>query len=188
VLPLNHKLHVKGGQQTYKHSRYFFILGKQDTVCYLPPAGSFIRFLHEATTSQKRFINNRGNTMSRLPKDGELNWGGILENFLKQTLDHDGKLVSGPLNPHTGEPNANLASEQQAGLIRLAGDLAHSAGKPKVSGLQGNAVSDAAPKHGQVLAWNDTTGSWEPTDPPQGGLSADEVHARAMAINSMRIL
>ena len=126
--------------------------------------------------------------MSRLPKDGELNWGGILENFLKQSLNHDGTLVSSPTNPHTGEPNSNLADATSAGLIRLAGDLGDSAGKPKVAGLQGNAVSAATPKHGQVLAWNDTTKTWEPTDPPQNDLSAEEVHARAMAINSMRIL
>jgi hypothetical protein len=120
--------------------------------------------------------------MARLPKDGEYDWGKVLEEFLKQSLDHTGKLVSGSTNPHTGGPNANLADSSKAGLLRIAGDLRHTAANPKVAGLQGNPVASAQPQHGQVLAWNDNTGQWEPTSPTGNGS-----FAQALAVNSMRI-
>lgn len=121
--------------------------------------------------------------MARLPKDGEYEWGKILESYLKQSLDHTGNLVSGPVNPHTGMPNSNLADTTKAGLIRLAGDIGagSAAAAPKVTGLQGNPVSGVTPAHGQTLAWNAQTGQWEPASIAAGGF------AQALAINSMRI-
>ena len=121
--------------------------------------------------------------MARLPKDGEYNWGVVLEEYLKQSLDHTGQLHSGPINPHTGQPNANLADSVKAGLIRLAGDLSHSAANPKVTGIQGMPVSSKVPQHGQVLAWNASIGAWEPTS----NTDSNPTFAQSMAINSMRI-
>jgi hypothetical protein len=123
--------------------------------------------------------------MARLPEHGEENWSGVMNDYLRQTLDPDGNLLTGALNPHTGTPNTNLASTSRAGLVKLTGDLASSAVAPKVVGLQGNPVALQAPKHGQVLAWNEETGAWEPKT--LEGPTAEEAHARAMAINSMRI-
>jgi len=119
--------------------------------------------------------------MARLPKVGEKIWGDTLNDFLKQSLDHTGKLISGPVNPHTGAPNANLASGLQAGLVRLAGDLSHTATTPKVTGLQGNPVASTQPSHGQTLVWNSITGTWEPAT------LQNPAFAQTMAINSMRI-
>jgi hypothetical protein len=119
--------------------------------------------------------------MARLPKDGEYDWGKILETYLKQSLDHTGALVSGPVNPHTGGVNRNLADSTKAGLVRLAGDLSHTAANPKVTGLQGNSVSSATPAHGQTLAWNAATSQWEPSS---GNAAA---FAQAMALNSLRV-
>jgi hypothetical protein len=124
--------------------------------------------------------------MARLPKDGEYDWGQILEGYLKQSLDHNGNLVSSPTNPHTGLPNPNLADNTKAGLVRLAGDIGPAnsgpaAGSPKVTGLQGNPVSSNAPAHGQTLVWNAHTGQWEPASTGTGGFG------QSLAINSMRI-
>jgi hypothetical protein len=116
--------------------------------------------------------------MARLPKDGEYDWGKVLGEYLKQSLDEQGNLVSGPINPHTGKANTNLASRSQAGLIRLAGDLSNNAASPQVTGLQGSPVSPQTPTHGQTLAWNARTGMWEPSN---------NILAQAMAISSMRI-
>lgn len=124
--------------------------------------------------------------MARLPKHGELQWGGVMNDYLRQSLDHEGNLITSAINPHTGTPNTNLASGSRPGLVKLSGDLSSNAVMPKVVGLQGKPVSLAAPKHGQVLAWNETAGRWEPTDP--GGITPQQAHARAMAIASMRIL
>ena len=128
--------------------------------------------------------------MARLPKLGEGDWGHVLNDYLKQTLGHDGKLVSGPTNPHTGGENTNLANSARAGILRLAGDLGRSAGSPKVTGLQGNPVSTTTPTNGQVLMWDEESGAWKPTDisgTGDGSSGGDAGHARAMAINSVRI-
>jgi hypothetical protein len=119
--------------------------------------------------------------MARLPKVGEESWGELLNDWLKQSHDHTGKMLSGPINPHTGKPNANLADDGKAGLIRLAGDLSPSASAPKVTGLQGNPVAPTTPEHGQTLVWNNAIGQWEPASLSSAG------YAQSMAINSMRI-
>lgn len=116
--------------------------------------------------------------MARLPKDGEYNWGKVLNSFLKQTLDSDGSLLTASVNPHTGAENTNLANATRPGLVQLAGDLDSTAGAPKVAGLQGKPVASTSPTHGQVLTWNEATGAWEP---------AASTAAQSMAINSMRI-
>lgn len=119
--------------------------------------------------------------MARLPKDGEYNWGKVLNNFLKQTVDNSGNLLTESVNPHTGAENTNLANADRPGLVQLAGDLKSTAGAPKVAGLQGKPVAPTSPTHGQVLTWNASTGVWEPSAPAASAL------AQSMAINSMRI-
>ena len=128
--------------------------------------------------------------MAQLPKPGDLDWGGVLNEFLQQSLDSTGKLVTGATNPLTGAPNTNLASNSQAGLVQLAGDLTHTAASPKVSGLQGKPVASTQPTNGQTLVWNAKAGQWQPTtlpgaDPASGGGNPGQ--ARSMAINSVRI-
>ncbi len=107
--------------------------------------------------------------MPRLPKKGEPDWADTMKHYLRQSLDEDGTLVGGATNPHTGGSNTNLADGKKAGLMRVAGDLSNTAHDPKVAGLQGNPVSTTTPKHGQVLAWDDKTQSWQPTDAPGFG-------------------
>ena len=119
--------------------------------------------------------------MSRLPKQGEPNWGPVLSHYLKQSHDSTGRLLAGSINPHTGGPNPNLAGNARAGLVQLSGDLGASATAPAVTGIQGNPVSSAEPKHGQTLVWNAETSLWEPGTPDNAAF------AQAMKINSLRI-
>ncbi|HEV2118281.1 MAG TPA: hypothetical protein VGR48_19750 [Terriglobales bacterium] len=54
---------------------------------------------------------------------------------------------------------------------QIAQDLGGSTAAPKVVGLQGNAVSSAAPTSNQVLTWNGTI--WVPTTPTAGAGTGD---------------
>ncbi len=68
-----------------------------------------------------------------------------------------------PIWNSTTTPDATTSSK---GAMQLAGDLNGSgttATAPRVSGLQGNAISTTAPTASQVLSWNAGTSQWEPT-------------------------
>ena len=125
--------------------------------------------------------------MSRLPTPGGDNdsWGTVLNDFIQQALASDGTLVTTATNSYTGTGNTNLANSTRPGLVQLAGDLTTPYSAPKVTGLQGKAVSMAAPSDGQVLTWSTSNSAWQPVTPSggAGGLS----QAQAMAIASMRI-
>lgn len=102
--------------------------------------------------------------MSRLPTPGGdgNNWGTILNDYLQQSLDSTGKLVTSATNSYTGSANTNLASTSSPGLVQLAGDLANTAASPTVVGLQGRAVDSTAPTDGYVLTWSASSSKWHP--------------------------
>lgn len=51
------------------------------------------------------------------------------------------------------------------GLIKLFGDLSGTADSVVVTGLRGVSVSSLAPTNGQVLSYNSTSNSWQPSNP-----------------------
>lgn len=73
--------------------------------------------------------------MASLPTPGGDNnsWGTILNDYLQQALLSNGQLVTAATNPYTGNPNTNLASGSQPGLVQLAGDLAGTAASPALA-------------------------------------------------------
>ncbi len=109
--------------------------------------------------------------MSRLPTPGgdANNWGTVLNDFLQQSLNSDGSLVTSGTNSYTGSANTNLASNSQPGLIQLANDFGNTAASPKVVGLQGRAIDSSAPSDGDVLTWTSTGNKWSPVAPSVGG-------------------
>jgi len=108
--------------------------------------------------------------MSSLPLVGGDNntWGTILNDYLQQSLDASGLLVTAPTNPWTKVANTNLASTSQPGLVQLAGDLGNTAVLPKVIALQGNSISNATPGDGNVLTWSASNSQWQPAAPSTG--------------------
>lgn len=109
--------------------------------------------------------------MPRLPIPGSdsNNWGTILNDYLQQSLDSDGTLLTSATNPYTSSANTNLASGSKPGLVQLANDLGNTADSPKVVGLQGRAIDSASPSDGYVLTWNNSSSKWEPAAPTGGG-------------------
>ena len=89
--------------------------------------------------------------MTNLPTVGgdANNWGTILNDYLQQALASDGTLVTGGTNTWTSQPNTNLASTSQPGLVELAGDLSNTATSPTVIGLQGYSIDSARTKRRQ---------------------------------------
>jgi len=126
--------------------------------------------------------------MARLPSPGSDNdnWGTLLNDYLQQTLASDGTFLTSATNTYTGTTNTNLANSTRPGLVQLAGDLTVPYSAPKVTGLQGNAVSATTPTNGQVLTWNSSATAWQPATPSGGGGSG-LTQAQVMAIASMRI-
>lgn len=106
----------------------------------------------------------------RLPTPGSdaNNWGTILNDYLQQSLNSDGTLVTSATNTYTSSANTNLASGSQPGLVQLANDLGNTAALPKVIGLQGRGVDSASPTNGDVLTWDSGSSKWKP-DTPTGG-------------------
>lgn len=115
--------------------------------------------------------------MAGLPTPGgnANNWGTMLNDYLQQALAANGTLVTAATNPYTGNPNTNLASTSQPGLVQLAGDLGGSAASPSIGALQGKTVSASSPSDGNVLTWSAGSSAWVPEAPSgQGwGLSGD---------------
>ena len=109
--------------------------------------------------------------MARLPIPGSdaNNWGTVLNDYLQQSLNSDGTLVTTSTNTYTGSANTNLASGSQPGLVQLANDLGNTAASPKVVGLQGREVDSASPSDGYVLTWNNGSSKWEAAAPSGGG-------------------
>ncbi|WP_042721686.1 hypothetical protein [Flavobacterium sp. B17] len=67
--------------------------------------------------------------------------------------------------------SANDASLTAKGIVQLSGDLAGTASSPTVSKIQGKSVSSTAPTNGQVLKYNTTNSSWEPSS--DAGLTSE---------------
>ena len=109
--------------------------------------------------------------MARLPTVGSDNnsWGTVLNDYLQQSLDSTGQIVTAATNPYTGSANTNLASITKPGIVQLAGDLANTATSPTVAGLQGRAVYNAAPNNGDALTWSTSNNRWQPTAAGGGG-------------------
>lgn len=109
--------------------------------------------------------------MARLPIPAGDNdtWGTILNDYMQQSLDADGTLVTAATNTYTTLANTNLANATRPGLVQLAGDLTTPYSAPKVVGIQGRAVASTAPTNGQVLTWNTSTTSWGPAAGGGGG-------------------
>ncbi len=97
--------------------------------------------------------------MARLPSPGGDSdvWGNILNEFLSQSHNSDGTLKTSAI-----ESSAPDASAGQAGMIKLAGDLGGTSDNPRVVGIQGQPVSATSPGNSHVLAYNTSTGQWEP--------------------------
>jgi hypothetical protein len=108
---------------------------------------------------------------SRLPVVGGDNntWGTLLNDYLQQSLDGSGQLVTASTNPYTGLTNTNLASTGEPGLVQLAGDLGNTAISPTVVGLRGRAVDPSAPGDGNVLTWSASQSKWLPAAPGSTG-------------------
>jgi hypothetical protein len=109
--------------------------------------------------------------MARLPSVGSDNntWGTVLNDYLQQSLDSAGQLVTGTTNSYTGSANTNLASASKPGIVQLAGDLGNTATSPTIVGLQGRAVYNGAPNDGNVLTWSGTNSRWQPATGGGGG-------------------
>jgi hypothetical protein len=105
--------------------------------------------------------------MANLPTVGgdANNWGTILNDYLRQALASDGKLVTSATNSYTGLTNTNLATGSTPGLIQLTNDLGNTYALPKVVGLQGRAIGTGTPSDGNVLTWNNGASQWQPTAP-----------------------
>lgn len=75
--------------------------------------------------------------MARLPTVGgdNNNWGTVLNDYLQQSLNSNGTLVTAATNPYTGLANTNLASATQPGLVQLAGDLTGTAASPALASV-----------------------------------------------------
>ncbi len=110
--------------------------------------------------------------MARLPTPGgdNNNWGTVLNDYLQQSLDSSGLLVTAATNPYTTNPNTNLASGSQPGLVQLAGDIGNTATSPTVVGLQGRTVASGPPADGNVLTWSASGSQWSPQAPTGGGV------------------
>jgi hypothetical protein len=93
-------------------------------------------------------------------------WGTMLNDYLLQAHAADGTLVTGVTNTHTGNPNTNLSSGSQPGLVQLAGDLSGTAASPTVAGLQGYYVNSGSPSDGNVLTWSTSASNWYAAAPP----------------------
>jgi len=126
--------------------------------------------------------------MSRLPlTNGDANnWGTILNDFLQQSLNSDGTLVTSSTNSWTSTTNTNLATTGKPGLVQLAGDLSNTSTSPTVSGIQGRSVDSTAPTDGQVLSWSASSSQWVSTTVSGTG-SGGLTQAQSMAITSIGI-
>jgi hypothetical protein len=112
---------------------------------------------------------------SQLPTPGgDANtWGTMLNDFLQQSLIGNltgslttgGQLVTAATNPYTGNPNTNLSTGSQPGLVQLSNDLGGSAASPSVVAIQGHSVSSSAPTDGYVLTWSAGSSNWQPIAP-----------------------
>lgn len=58
--------------------------------------------------------------MARLPQEGELNWGGVLNDYLSQSLANDGTLKPGVVNENNLDPN--LQAKMSAAASDTASD------------------------------------------------------------------
>lgn len=125
--------------------------------------------------------------MASLPTPGgdDNTWGGMLNDYLQQSLAADGTLVTTATNSHTLLANTNLATTTTPGLIQLAGDLANTSTSPTVVGLQGWAVASTRPTNGYVLTWSSGSSNWQPA--PASGGGSGLTQPQTMAITSMRI-
>jgi hypothetical protein len=102
--------------------------------------------------------------VAQLPSPGgnANNWGTMLNDYLQQALAADGTLVTSATNSYTSAANTNLATNAKPGLVQLAGDIGNTYSAPKVTGLQGRAVSTNTPSDGEVLTWDNIGGEWIP--------------------------
>jgi hypothetical protein len=108
---------------------------------------------------------------SRLPVPGAdgNNWGSVLNDYLQQTLNSNGTLITTNTNSYTGLTNANLSSSSQPGLVQLSSDLGGSAASPSVVAIRGQAISSTAPTNGYVLTWSSSSSNWSAQAPVTGG-------------------
>lgn len=72
--------------------------------------------------------------------------------------------------------------------IVLSGDLEGNSQQQRVVGLQGRPVSDEDPVEGDVIAWDDATQSWRPTQPPDpitfaGDLNGNELSQTVIGLH-----
>lgn len=85
---------------------------------------------------------------------------------IESTLGVNPASVYGTIRERLAAFETVLASiEAGVEVITLGGDLSGGSISQTVIGLQGNAVSDDIPSDGYLLAWSDSSESWEPSAP-----------------------
>ena len=108
--------------------------------------------------------------------------GPLGQNLYVCTNGNTWSLQGAPIPGVTGYANTVLATDGTSLLWKaLSGDVSGPPSTLKVTGIQGRAVSAAAPTNGQSLVWNSSTSQWQPQG-QSGGVSS--VFGRSGAISS----
>jgi len=129
--------------------------------------------------------------MTRLPTPGGDNddWGTVLNDYLQQSLNSDGTLVTAGTNPYTSNTNTNLATATNPGLIKLAGDLTGTSSSPALASIitAGSVGSSSAipvltyDAKGRITTVSTATPSGSSSDVDGG--SASTTYAASMTID-----
>ena len=134
------------------------------------PSGNLIHFQNYARTADLFKVDASGNvtaTSFTSPSSGAFVMSGS-EAACSGAAPGLDVLCLGDSASHTAQLALNGGSF--VSIPQLAGDLGGTGSAPRVTALQGNPVSSAAPSANQVLAWNGST--WTPTPANSGTVTS----------------